>query len=397
MPKTIIFCADGTWDGPSQTGPETAAGTSNVYKLYLNLAGNPTLGEPALDKEQEKTLAAPDGTPLQVAKYINGVGDSGNALTRLLGGAIGAGLIERIVRGYTFISRNYRQGDAIIVNGFSRGAYTARALAGLIVANGLLDATKLDLTDRTGAYRLGSAVWYAHLHTVRHANTDRLGRLQEWVIDLPGFFAQPPAPDQMIPVTIDAVGVWDTVGALGIPQYTADDHGLDAFKFADTMLSPRVGRGIHAVSVDERRADFTPTLWDPDPRITQVLFPGAHSDVGGGSPLTNNESGLSDASLIWMTAQLEAAGVRFADPPAYLAHPSYSGPSHTPWTRAPWTLLPTSQRAIPPGLAVSESLVARLAAGPVVAGPGTAPAPYRPSNLWDYLDAPTVRAGVPVG
>src|SRR2546428_9372078 len=77
----------------------------------------------------------------------------------MLGGVGGAGLITRVVRGYTFISRNYAAGDRIFVIGFSRGAYTARALAGLIGARGLLGATGIDLAEKEQAYRLGSAEW----------------------------------------------------------------------------------------------------------------------------------------------------------------------------------------------------------------------------------------------
>ena len=84
----------------------------------------------------------------QAAKYLHGVGDSDNFLVKALGGALGAGLITRIVRGYTYISRTYAAGDRIFIVGFSRGAYTARALAGLIAAKGLLDATKLDPTEQ---------------------------------------------------------------------------------------------------------------------------------------------------------------------------------------------------------------------------------------------------------
>ena len=102
---------------------------------------------------------------LQASKYLHGVGDSDNFLVKALGGTLGAGLVTRIVRGYTFISRNYAQGDKIFIVGFSRGAYTARALAGVIAAKGLLDATRVDLTEKETAYRLGAAVWYAYRHS----------------------------------------------------------------------------------------------------------------------------------------------------------------------------------------------------------------------------------------
>src|SRR3954454_536017 len=164
MAKAIIFCAVGTWNGPSQPDDhDPASAPTNIFKLYMNLAGTDTPGTLMLAEEQERALAGPDGTERQHAKYLHAVGDSKNYLVRLIGGTVGTGLIVRIIRGYTFISRNYREGDRIYITGFSRGAYTARALAGMIASQGLLDATKLDLDDKENAYRLGAAVWSAHL------------------------------------------------------------------------------------------------------------------------------------------------------------------------------------------------------------------------------------------
>ena len=80
--------------------------------------------------------------------------------------------------------------------------------------------------------------------------------------------------------------------------------------------------GRHAISIDEMRANFTPTLWDPDPaRIVQVLFPGAHADVGGGYTTSNRESGLSDGARLWMTGELRALGVEFAAAPTIVQAP----------------------------------------------------------------------------
>jgi hypothetical protein len=229
MSKSIIFCADGTWNGPGEpdSDDKTAAPT-NVFKLFFNLDGRDTPNTSVLEKEQERVLSAADGTTQQHAKYLNGVGDSDNFLVKLLGGALGAGLIIRIVRGYTFISRNYVAGDKIFIVGFSRGAYTARALAGLIAAKGLLDATRLDLTDKVAAYRLGAAVWYEYLRSKLQANHSWLGRLEELVLDLPSFFKLPPQSGQLVAAPIEAVAVWDTVGALGIPEYDLKMRRLDA-------------------------------------------------------------------------------------------------------------------------------------------------------------------------
>src|SRR5256885_2092969 len=123
MPKTIVFCADGTWNGPqdrtqvsalddTDTHGELDAGAiTNVVKLFANLAGAVTPETLPLLNEQEKVFANSTGQPVQVAKYIHGVGDSKNLLLKLLGGAFGVGVVNRIVRGYTFISRQYAEGD----------------------------------------------------------------------------------------------------------------------------------------------------------------------------------------------------------------------------------------------------------------------------------------------
>jgi uncharacterized protein (DUF2235 family) len=386
MPKTIVFCADGTWNGPGEpTDEDQSVVPTNVFKLFSNLAGQDLPGTLLLAKEQERALVDDSGAVLQIAKYLYGVGDSSNFLVQILGGTVGAGLITRIVRGYTFISRNYRAGDRIYIVGFSRGAYTARALAGIITDQGLLDATQIDLDDKTAAYRLGSAVWYAHLKTVRRANPDLLGRLEEYVLDLPGFLAKPPATNQLIRAQIETVAVWETVGALGIPEFNVNEARVDAFQFADTRLSTAVRHGIHAVAVDEQRADFTPTLWDADPRITQVLFPGAHADVGGGNPASGDESALSDCALIWMIARLTDLGVRFAVTPTATRVPDPAGVAHQPWTHAPWTLLVHRPRVFPAGLCLTQCLVDRLRGRPVGAAPGTPPGRYAPGNLGDYM------------
>jgi uncharacterized protein (DUF2235 family) len=382
MPKVIVFCADGTWNGPAQ--PDQDNGTArptNVFKMFLSLDGHDTLDTVQLAKEQERTLHGTDGALVQIAKYIHGVGDSDNFLVKAIGGAGGVGLITRVVRGYTFISRNYLDGDHIFLIGFSRGAYTARALAGLIAAEGLLDATRIDLTDRDNAYRLGSAVWYHRLRSVRQSNSNLLGRLQDLALDLPGFLSRPPPPDRLIRAPIQAVGVWETVGALGIPAFALNGTRIDTLQFADTALSPVVRHAFHAVAVDERRADYAPTLWDPDARITQVLFPGAHADVGGGYPTTNGESGLSDCAFLWMKQQLEPLGVRFAAAPVYAPRPDPLGTAHQPWRHPPWVVLQQASRAFPAGLSHSQCLDDRLAGGPVVAEPGEPRLPYGPANV----------------
>lgn len=308
MSKNIVFCADGTWNSPNQQDDSDGEpGYTNVYRLYTDLVGVDDPASLNLGNEQEKTAKTSSGTVTQVAKYLHGVGDSRNWYVKIMGGVFGAGIIARIVRGYTFISRNYQAGDKIYLNGFSRGAYTVRALAGMIGKCGLLDATKFDLQDKVNAYRLGSAVWANY----RRASgvTDSL--LSDILLDAPLFFQQKIDPAAMIyNVPVEAVAVWETVGALGIPAYL-NDKRVDLYRFADTRLGDSVRFGRQAIAIDEQRIDFTPTYWDQRAGIAQVLFAGIHADVGGGYSAADNGNGLSNISYHWLRDELAALNVTF--------------------------------------------------------------------------------------
>ena len=382
MAKTIVFCADGTWNNPNEDeNHDHSPDPTNVYKLFTGLAGELSPESLLLADEQEKVLTEA-GTPVQVAKYLHGVGDSRNAIIKLMGGAFGSGIISRIVRGYTYISRSYEPGDRTVIIGFSRGAYTARALAGLIASQGLLSTAITE--DKEKAYRCGAEAWYRS-RQASVSNRFSLAHLAEIAADLPAFLSKKSLKDSdLVPVDqITAVGVWDTVGAMGFPDYASGGKREDAFKFADTKLSPKVQHGFHAVALDERRSDFVPTLWDPSDRVLQVLFPGAHGDVGGGYPTSGSESGLSDGALRWMQDQLANVGVRFQAGWAEGIQPLAAGVAHQPWAKLPWTLpgVALGARGFPMAMPMDSSVTQRKAAGPVLAEPGQAPATYDPSNL----------------
>jgi uncharacterized protein (DUF2235 family) len=387
MSKNVVFCADGTWNGPGNGDNDDAAAPTNVLKLFENLDGT-SVWEPARrsGKERERLLTAEDGTLRQIAYYLHGVGDSENPLKWLLGGFFGAGLIARIVRGYLFLSRNVAAGDRIFIIGFSRGAYTARALAGLVAARGLLDPAKVNLKDRKQAFQLGAAVWCAHRRD-QFRGTDKIGWFGRLLLGLTRVLTRPPSADQLVAVPIEAVAVWETVGALGIPEYNRENVRIDVFQFADLKLSASVRRGIHAIAIDETREDFTPTLWEPDPgRITQRLFVGAHADVGGGYPQGGDQSGLSDGALAWMTEELARLGVHFSATPAHPFKPDSKGTAHRPWTSLPWKLLRygTPRKFPDRGLELSPSVRERMAAGDVPVE-GEAACRYAPPNLSPFL------------
>jgi uncharacterized protein (DUF2235 family) len=388
MKKTIIFCADGTWNGPQQDEDnDNVPDYTNVFKLFYLLAGHDTLETICLANEQEKVFYE-NNQLKQIAKYIHGVGDSQSSIMKILGGAFGMGILARIVRGYTFISRNYNPGDDIIILGFSRGAYTARALAGMIAWRGLL--SKPLTVDKGKAYKLGANAWSQY----RKAFARKTGILAKFIEDnplLPGFLFKRKLKDaDFVHVDhITAVGVWDTVGALGIPLYNSKK--FDIFRFSDQVLSNKVKHGFHAIALDEQRTDFSPTHWEYADNVVEMLFPGAHADVGGGYSPDNDESGLSDLSLNWMMDKLkdESVGVRFMSfnkqkqEPRYLQIvPNPLGCAHQPWLHGIFRRRKQQLRDFS-GLAIGihDGVRERMQGGNVMHEPGTPPAPYVPGNL----------------
>jgi uncharacterized protein (DUF2235 family) len=381
MPKTIVFCADGTWNGPGnadQIHDGCTPQLTNVCKLFGWLAGS--ADRPWGSPEMEKTLAGADAAPVQIAKYIHGVGDSQAILDKVAGGAFGVGVVARIARGYTYISRNYVAGDSVCIVGFSRGAYTARALAGLIVSQGLL---KPELaTDDANKYDNAVEAWYRYRHGSDSTLVQRiLDDITEFHDIWNHFKDQQLSDADFVPIDgLTAVAVWDTVGALGIPLYTGDGTVRDVFSFCDTQLSDKVALGLHAVSLDEERKTFEPTLWDDAANVTQALFPGGHCDVGGGYP----EHGLSDVPLLWFIDRLQHpdVGIKFAMNPPTAISPDVLGCAHAEWTKPLWLGLGAAPRAFRHGLIVHDAVRQRMNGGNVQPDPPPALAvPYSPTNL----------------
>ncbi|HXA17066.1 MAG TPA: DUF2235 domain-containing protein [Thermoanaerobaculia bacterium] len=275
--SSIILCCDGTWNSADQEKKKVEVNgkateelcVTNVLKLACRVA---------------KKKA--DGS-LQIVYYDQGVG-TGNLADRIGGGAFGDGLEGNINDAYRFLVANYEPGDSIYLFGFSRGAYTARSIAGMIRRCGILrrDAVR-QYPDAKILYRSG----------VKSDNPAAVTFKNAYAIE----------PD----TPIQCVGVWDTVGALGIPLRAFGAWNQKEFQFLDTSLSRAVKFAFHALAIDEHRHPFLPTLWEsqPDPgqMVQQVWFAGAHSDVGGGYP----EHGLSDIAYDWMMASAKTAGLEF--------------------------------------------------------------------------------------
>jgi uncharacterized protein (DUF2235 family) len=339
---THVVCLDGTWQVKLQANP------TNIARIFDCLGG---VSADAGNGSFETTVAGP---PAATGKYLPGVGSEGNPVLRLLGGLFGDGIAEPIVRGYTFLSRSYGAGDEIVITGFSRGATAARALAGLIAAQGLLDKTRYAPNDKTGAYLRAIAAWYAY----REPRPDLADQTRLVLIGGTLGVAIPKlnAADYTSPPPIRAVGVFDTVSSLGLPSLDANGRALYDFSICDTVLNNHIQRGYHALAADESRDLYSPTFWAKREGVVQEIFPGCHSDVGGGLP----HRGLSDATLEWMLTQLQTAGVAFdrtkLNPP--LA-PSPLDVAQDDGAVFPYIFTPRSARAFPESAMASVSLTDR--------------------------------------
>lgn len=251
MSKNIVLCLDGTWNKPDEM-PHEESQETNVRNLWE-----------VLDKSDDDK---------QYVYYDEGVGS--HWYDRIRGGISGRGLAKNIEEAYHELCKKYNTGDKVFIFGFSRGAFTARSLAGMIYSCGLL--SKDNLTDVS----------------IRHAfdiykKADRHERKQ--------FKAG------NTPCEIEVIGVWDTVGALGIPLGFLKKVTNKFHQFHDTKINKEIKHAYHALSIDEQRETFRPTLWDvtaanDDQVVEQVWFSGVHADVGGGY----KERHHSDISFRWM-------------------------------------------------------------------------------------------------
>lgn len=258
--KRLVVCCDGTWNDADSQSPET-----NVALLARSVHATQDTGG-----------------IMQVVLYLRGVGTSGLQTEVLIEGATGLGIDENIRSAYMFIAQNYLPGDEVFVFGFSRGAYTARSLAGFIGACGVLKRQRLgDLAKAWHYYRKGPMP-----HT-------------------PQEFARINQSDAHTDATIKFLGVWDTVGALGVPGQILAGLNHDLYGFLDTGPCAVVQHGYHALAIDEHRDEFVPTLWTGKApagvTIEQVWFAGAHADVGGGYVTRQ----LADIPLVWMARKAE--------------------------------------------------------------------------------------------
>lgn len=282
MPKRLIVSFDGTWQSPQDDKPPEKRRETNVRRLHESIAGEPR------DKRGDLVEGRGADGLAQVAWYDPGVGTE--FFNRIRGGLFGRGLGKNIRQGYRFLAEHCDAGDQVFLFGFSRGAYTARSLVGLIRKTGLLRKENVSKARIQEAYDI-------YRRRDKHADPDHAVEFRE---------------RHSREIRIKFLGVWDTVGALGIPIAAFKGFNKRRHQFHDVSLSRIVESACHAVAIDEHRSSYDVSLWNPPAdavgqRMEQRWFVGAHSDVGGGS----KEAGLSRLSLKWMQTKAQEAGLTF--------------------------------------------------------------------------------------
>ncbi|HSH29482.1 MAG TPA: DUF2235 domain-containing protein [Thiohalobacter sp.] len=334
MKKRIVICADGTWNRPEQD--LTRDFPTNVLKLARAISPVGT-----------------DGVPQQVF-YDWGVGSYYDPVA---GGATGKGLHKNIMDDYRYIVQNYKPGDELYLFGFSRGAYTVRCLCGLINNVGILTRPDAHLIQQAFNHYKKPGKDYAPSGSKSIAFREAHAHPSREVV---------------------FVGVWDTVGAMGIP---ISFLGLfdDKDEFYDTKIGSNVRVARHAMAIDERRVDFTPTIWEPRATMDmrQVWFCGAHSNVGGSYKPDADGGVLSDISLVWMVNEATRTGLSVEPHLGQQIHGSPLATLHTS-RRHFYRLRQEYLRPLDHGK--GEVLLHSSVKMRFDRDPG-----YRPQNLLDYL------------
>lgn len=280
MAKNIVVFSDGT-------GQEGGDGfNTNVYKLFNMVE---------------------DRTPRQIAFYDRGLGTGWRKAT---GQGAGMGISKNIRECYEFIFENYEDGDHVYLFGFSRGAFTVRSLSGFIYLIGILPKSRPELIKK--AYK----IYRTRDPKKRQAKTDL-------------FLAQ----HRTLECDVRFIGVWDTVAALGVPlkviDLVIDRIPFWRHSFHDSTLCPNVDYAYHALSIDDQRLTFHPTLWDeskacPHQQVEQTWFAGVHTDVGGGY----EKRGLADVTLDWMLSRAKSAGLLLWNKHRVTLKPNPAGALH---------------------------------------------------------------------
>ena len=325
--KRIVICADGTWNDPEEEHP------TNVLRMAR-----------AIRPEDPRGVQ-------QVVFYDWGVG---SYHARIRGAVAGLGLKKNIQDCYRFIVQNYDKDDELFLFGFSRGAYTVRALAGLLNKCGILGRDRAD--EIPDAFR-----FYKCRGSMPDGESAKRWRECHGVEDRG---------------VVHFLGAWDTVGALGVPNRVLAFVDQDDL-FYDQELGSTVQVARHAVAIDEKRADFSPTLWTAKESVDmkQVWFAGVHSDMGGGSRPKNGQL-LSDVPLAWMAGEAWKQGLAL-EPHLYSDPRSlYTAERHRSYNVF-WMVRGREARIVPEDALVHVSVCERRKA-----------LEYAPKALDDWFDGP---------
>jgi uncharacterized protein (DUF2235 family) len=273
MTRIAIFC-DGTWNSPTIQEP------TSVDKLLRALVNDPAKGQVTAYFAGIGTDERFDGP---VKRFFNKWG----------GGAFGWGLDAKVKQAYQFIAQAYADGDEIYLFGFSRGAFTARSVAGMIRKCGIISDTSTEAVNAAfELYRKKGIRNHPDAPHIKQARREMSPKFATSVSDLAW------RNDTSRLVSIAYVGVWDTVGARGIPPSLLGPVASlwnRQYKFHDMKLSSLVQSARHALALDERRILYRPAKWDnldgadglnegdtgPSRAYQQLWFVGDHSIVGG--------------------------------------------------------------------------------------------------------------------
>ncbi len=304
--KSIVLCSDGTGN------QDVKARGSNVFKLYEAVDLHLHRREP--------------GRRQQIAYYDDGVGTEASLPRRVLGGAVGWGFCDNVCQLYTQLAHAYEPGDRLYLFGFSRGAYTVRALAGMIQYCGIVDLNQgglLGKKDELDAHVKGCWKEFHDVAFTGEWDRKRAGRraAEAGAASDPGRIDEATATRRRrmlahapeSPLRIRMLGVWDTVSAVGMPvdELKILTDLVWKSRFRDLTVGAEVERACQALAIDDERRTFRPELWNEaqarEGQVEQVWFAGVHSNVGGGY----SKHGMSLVALDWMMAEAEQQGLVF--------------------------------------------------------------------------------------
>lgn len=319
MSKNVIVCCDGT----GQKFEENKANPLRFHYCLNNGDEQIAFYDPGVGTFDPNDPSASSGWIDEVTSTVS---------KNIAGKGFGHGIVRNIEDAYRYLMQVYDDGDAVFLIGFSRGAFTAEAVAGLLNKCGLLDRHNENLIPY--ALRL-----YLEKDNARIAEDFRRTMARD--------------------CTPEMLGVWDTVKSLG---------GKHADDFFYRGQRPNSRYGYHALAIDEKREDFVPGRWgeEQDAQHVEIWFPGAHSDIGGGY----SEDGLANGALQWMIAKAQEHGVSFHKDRVAEFEPNPAGTLHDSRSGL-WRVRDAVERDIPAGAKVHTTVLQRR----------DAVAEYDPANL----------------